>query len=291
VPAWKSALGWIAAVLLALAFLASGLWKITDVQGAAVRMAQAQVPEWLSLAAALGFGVAETVTAALLLAPGLRRWGAILAGTLLLAFLVHVGLHYGALRGQECSCFPWLKRVVGPAFFVGDGVMLSLAVVAGITSVRPRGVRTVAVIAGAVTVFAAVSWGVGAVRPVGTPAPDSVLVEGRPYALGQGRVFLFYFDPACAHCFDAAQRMAHLHWGDTRVVGVPVERAEYAGQFVVDTGLRMAITSDVEKLRRAFPNAGVPAGVALQGGREVAPLTKFDGEEPGTTLRRLGLVY
>jgi len=34
-PGWKTALSWVAAALLALLFLVSGLWKITDVQGAA----------------------------------------------------------------------------------------------------------------------------------------------------------------------------------------------------------------------------------------------------------------
>ena len=88
VPRWRNVLGWAAAVSLALLFLFSGLWKITDAQGAAVRMAQARVPESISLAAALGFGIVETVAAVLLLVPRLRRWGAWATGLLLLAFLV-----------------------------------------------------------------------------------------------------------------------------------------------------------------------------------------------------------
>ena len=47
-PGWKTAVSWVSAVLIALLFLVSGLWKITDVQGAAMRMAQAKVPESLS---------------------------------------------------------------------------------------------------------------------------------------------------------------------------------------------------------------------------------------------------
>ena len=35
-PGWKSALNWLAAILIGLLFLVSGLWKITDVQQAAV---------------------------------------------------------------------------------------------------------------------------------------------------------------------------------------------------------------------------------------------------------------
>src|SRR5208337_5596404 len=93
-PGWKTALSWVAAVLLAFLFLISGLWKITDAQGAAVRMAQARVPESLSLAAALVFGIVETLSAVLVLVPRFRRWGSILAGFLLLAFLAYFAVNY-----------------------------------------------------------------------------------------------------------------------------------------------------------------------------------------------------
>src|SRR6185503_4480099 len=109
-------------------------------------LAQARVPERLSLAGALFFGIAETVGGVLILVPRFRRWGAILTSLLLAAFLVYFAIHFQTLRGQDCSCFPWLKRVVGPGFFVGDGVMLGLAVCAGIWSKRPESLRTAAVI-------------------------------------------------------------------------------------------------------------------------------------------------
>ena len=35
----------------------------------------------------------------------------------------------------------------------------------------------------------------------------------------------------------------------------------------------------------------VPAGVALEHGRQKAALVKFEGGEPGATLKKLGLVY
>ena len=81
-PGWKTTLSWAGAILLALVFLVSGLWKLADARGAAVRMAQARVPQALSLAAAIGFGIAETFAAVLLLVPRLRRWGAWLGGAL-----------------------------------------------------------------------------------------------------------------------------------------------------------------------------------------------------------------
>jgi uncharacterized membrane protein YphA (DoxX/SURF4 family) len=291
VPGWKNALSWLSAILLGGLFLASGLWKITDVQATAVRMVEAKVPDALGLPAALFFGIVETVGAVMILVPRLRRWGAILLAGMLMAFLGYFAIRYNTLRGADCSCIPWLKRVVGPGFFIGDGVMLLLALGAWVGARRSYGKRAVALIAGAVTVFAAVSFGVGEVRQSGTKAPESILVEGQPYSLEHGKVFIFYFDPQCMHCFDSAKRMAQLHWGDTRVVGVPVSQAHYAAQFMQDTGFHMAITTDHAKLREVFPYAGVPAGVVLQNGREKAPLTRFDGDEPAATLKQLGLVY
>jgi hypothetical protein len=91
------------------------------------------------------------------------------------------------------------------------------------------------------------------------------------------------------HCFDAAKRMSQLHWGDTRVVAVPVEQPQYAPQFLSDTGLTAVISTDFEKLKQAFQYSSYPFGVAVENGRETAPLTKFDGDEPVATLKRLGL--
>jgi uncharacterized membrane protein YphA (DoxX/SURF4 family) len=284
-------LSWISSLLLCALFLSSGLWKITDVQGWAVRMAQAKVPESLALATALLVGIAETVGAVMILVPRLRRWGALVLGALLVAFVGYFAIHYSALRGADCSCFPWLKRVVGPGFFVSDGVMLLLALLAALGSRKPQGVRAVALIAAAVAVFAGVSYGVGAARQTGTQAPATILVDGRPYPLEQGKVFLFFFDPACMHCFESAQRMAKLHWADTRVVGVPISQVQFATQFIQDTGFHMAITTDRDKLKAVFPYAGVPAGVAIENGRQKAALVKFDGEEPAATLKQLGLIY
>jgi uncharacterized membrane protein YphA (DoxX/SURF4 family) len=130
-PGWKTALSWTAAFLLAVLFVTSGVWKITDAPSAAMRMVQARVPESLSLFAAVAFGIVETLAGVLVLVPRFRRWGAILIGLLLAIFLVYFALNYSALRGADCSCFPWVKRVVGPGFFIGDGLMLLLAALAG----------------------------------------------------------------------------------------------------------------------------------------------------------------
>jgi uncharacterized membrane protein YphA (DoxX/SURF4 family) len=289
-PGWKTAVNWASAVLLALLFLSSGIWKITDVPGWAVRLTQAKVPESLSVAGTLAIGLAETLAGALLLAPRLRRWGALLAGILLLVFLGYFAANYQALRGQDCSCFPWLKRAVGPGFFLGDAAMLLLAIVAGLWAKRPEGLRTAALIFGAVAVFATVSYGVEVVRQTGAKAPETVTVDGKPYDLAHGKVFVFFFNPACSHCADAAKRLSQLDWGTTRVVATPVELAQFARQFLGETGLRAAVTNDFETLKTALGYTAYPFGAALVDGRERAAMTKFEGEEPAATLRRLGLV-
>ncbi len=287
---WKSTLSWIGAILLALVFLVSGLWKLTDASGAAVRMAQARVPQSLSLAAAIGFGIAETFAAVLLLVPRFRRWGAWLGGALLVAFMIFIGVNYNALHGAECSCFPWVKRAVGPGFFVGDGIMLALAAVAGIWARRAQNLRAAITVLGAIALFAAGSFGVAAMRQTGTKAPDTVTVNGQPYSLQEGKILIFYFDPECLHCLDAAKRMSHFNWGDTRIVAVPINVPQFAQGFLEDTHLKALISNDLPQLKKIFPFVSAPAGVALVNGREKMALTQFEDPEPAETLRKIGFI-
>ena len=287
---WKTTLSWIGAILLALLFLVSGLWKLTDAPGAAVRMAQARVPQSLSLAAAIGFGIAETFAAVLLLTPRFRRWGAWLGGALLIAFMIFIGINYNALRGAECSCFPWVKRAVGPGFFIGDGIMLAFAVVAGMWARRAHSLRTAIAILGAIALFAAGSYGVAAMRQTGTKAPDTVTVNGKPYSLQEGKILIFYFDPECLHCLDAAKRMSKLDWGDTRIVAVPINVPQFAQGFLEDTHLKAVISNDLAELKKIFPFVSAPAGVALVNGREKMALTQFEEPEPVGTLKKIGFI-
>jgi len=289
-PAWKTKLSWVAAVLLGVLFLISGVWKITDAQGWAARITELKVPAALSLAAALGFGIVETLGAIFILVPRFRRWGAILIGLLLVAFIAYFAANYSALRGADCSCFPWVKRVVGPGFFLSDAMMLALAFFAGLWSPPSGSLRTMAVVAGAVVVFAFVTYGVEAVRQVGARAPEYITVDGRPYSIQRGKYFLFFFNPGCMHCFDAAKAMAQLQWDRTTVVAIPVDMPQFSGQFLEQTGLRAVISSDFEKLKTVFGYTAYPFGVAVENGREKAPVMQFENAEPAATLRRLGFI-
>src|SRR5450631_2540297 len=130
-PAWKKAIGGVCAVLLAIVFFVSGAWKLTDPYRWSEALVEFRLPSALSLPGTLALGVGETLGAVLILVPRFRRWGAWLIGLLLLIFMIYIGANYSALVGKDCTCFPIVKRSVGPAFFLEDGAMFLMAVVAG----------------------------------------------------------------------------------------------------------------------------------------------------------------
>ncbi len=291
---WKTGVSWTSAILVAIIFLVAGLWKVTDPQGAAVRLAQARVPESLSLAGALGFGIAETLGGVMVLIPKFRRWGAIIIGLLLCAFMVFIGIHYTELRGAECSCFPWVKRAVGPGFFIGDGLMLVAAILAGHWARPSTGFRSGIAILGAIVVFAGVSLGVNESRHTGTKAPDTLTaMDGKPVSINQGKVFIYFFNPQCMHCLEAGRKLAALKWGDTRFVGVPTENPQFGDWFMGKANLagRGPVVKDLETLKKLFPFDLPPAGVAIQDGYSKGILLQFEDKEPAATLTKLGFVH
>lgn len=289
-PGWKTAVSSLAAVLLAIVFLVAGVWKINDPFSAAVRLTQALVPGDLSLPAALLLGIGETFTGVLLVVPRFRRWGAWLVSLELVAFVIYIGANYSVLRGEECNCFPWIKRAVGPAFFVGDGIMLLLGVMAGWWARPSESRRSAALVLGAVVVFALASYGVAAARHSSITAPQWITAGGKPFSLHQGRVFLYFFDPECSHCDAAARLMAHYNWKEVTVIGVVTAQPQFAQEFMQSTGLRGLISMDGGLLRETFPFVDAPYAVALENGRQQAAFSRFGREELEGGLRRLGFI-
>lgn len=291
VKSWLAVVNWTSAILIAIVFLVAGIWKASDPGAAAVRLMQAKLPESLSVAAALGLGIAETLAGILVLIPRFRRWGSWLSVLLLVAFMIYIAYFYNELRGAECTCFPWVKRAVGPGFFIGDGIMLLFAVLAGIGIRKSDGLRPASIILGAVAVFAFVSWGVAEARHTGARAPLSIRAEdGSTIPLAEGKVFVYFFNPACMHCLEAGRKLAKLNWGDTRVIGVPIETPQFAKAFMDKAGMRGPVSRDVDVLKKTFPFAGAPAAVAIQDGFGKAMLTQFEDAEPAATLKKLGFV-
>ena len=289
-PAWKSWLSAVCAVLLGLLFLSSGVWKITDPLGWAARIVQMQLPAQFSVALAIGVGATEAFAAVLLLVPRFRRWGALLAGFLLIVFMIYVAAYYNVLRGAECSCFPWLKRSVGPGFFIGDGVMLVGAFFAWRWGSPAHSLKSAVLVLAAILVFTGASYGFAVFQQSGLAAPPTVMVEGKPYSLQQGRVLLYFFDPECMHCFEAAERMSKYTWNDAKVLVVPTRVPEFTSQFLNDTKLKAPATSDAAKLREIFKFNDPPYAVALEHGHQKEAYIAFDDNEPAMSLRKLGWI-
>src|SRR6202044_2237894 len=247
-PAWKKAIGGICAVLLAILFFVSGAWKLADPYLWSQALVEFRVPSALALPGTLALGIGEMLGGVLILVPRFRRWGAWLVGLLLVAFMLYIGANYGALVGKDCSCFPLVKRTVGPAFFVGDGAFFVMAIVAGMWARSSENLRAALVILGAVVVFAGASFGVNSARESGLKAPASITVDGKPLSLQQGNTFLFFYDPTCTHCEAAARKMAKLNWKDSTVVAVPIDTPQFAASFLHDTGLKAGTSNDLEPL-------------------------------------------
>ncbi len=287
---WKVALGTAFSVLLAVLFFVSGSWKLTDPFRWSQALTHFLVPANLALPFTLLLGIGEALGAVLILVPQFRRWGGWLLGLLLVAFMLYIGMNYNALAGKECSCFPLVKRTIGPAFFAGDVLMLIMAAAAAVWARPSAGLRGAALILGAVTVFAGVSYGVNASRQSGLKAPDSITVDGQPTSLQQGNIFLFFYDPECMHCDAAARRMSKLNWKNTKVIAIDTRMPQFAPDFLRDTGLRAGISHDGKLLRGVFKFIDPPYGVALQDGHQLAAIVNFEESEPAKTLRQAGFI-
>jgi uncharacterized membrane protein YphA (DoxX/SURF4 family) len=290
-PAWKTILGHLAAFALAVLFISAGTWKILEPLRWRTMVEQLLVPYTISLPLTLALGVTEAFAGVAILVPRFRRWAAWLTGFLLLVFMVYIGMHYNALLGKDCSCFPWVKRTIGPGFFVGDALMLVAAVVAGIWAPPSASFRSAMVILGAVVVFSGVSFGAAQARLTGTKAPDQIIANGQPFSLQHGKVFIYFYNPVCMHCDEAARRMAKLNWGDTKIIAVPTVFPQYAASFLHDTGLKAETSLELGKLEKVFPfKTDPPYGVAIEDGREKGAVAQYDGTEPAATLRKLGFI-
>ena len=289
-PGWKTVASHIAAFIVAILFLSSGIWKIIDPFTWRTLVEQLRVPYVFSMPLTIGLGIGETFAGVLILVPRFRRWGAWLAAALLIVFMIYMAVNYSTLAGKECSCFPWVKRTVSPEFFIGDLIMLAVALIAALWSRPVESVRSAAVVLGAVAVFSAASFGVNAARQSGTKAPDMITVDGQPYSLRSGNIFLYFYDPLCSHCDAAARKMSKLNWGDTKIVAIPTNDPQFAASFLHDTNLKAVTSLDLQPLRKIFSFRDPPYGVALHNGREKAPLSRFEGSEPEETLKRIGFV-
>jgi hypothetical protein len=289
---WRGTAAAVSAVLLGIIFLVSGGWKVLDPFKTGELLEQAKVPAGFGTLGAAGLGTVELLAAFLLFVPQVRRWGGLLGASLIVFFLGWIGYYYSALVGKECSCFPLIKRSIGPGFFISDGVMLLLGVVAFAWSAKVVSARLPWRALGALIVLAGVSYGVNARMHGAAQVPTPVTVDGQARNLADGKVFLFFYDPSCMHCDAAAKFMSKLNWGGTQVVAIPTVNPQWAASFLHDTGLKAGTSLELDKLKKAFPFVDPPYGVALVDGRvkETFTQAQFNVPLPQPDLQKLGFV-
>jgi uncharacterized membrane protein YphA (DoxX/SURF4 family) len=289
---WHRTVAAISAILLGVIFLVSGGWKVLDPFKTGELLEQAKVPAGFGTWGAAALGTLELLAAFMLFHPLLRRWGGLLGSGLLVFFVGWVGYYYSALVGKECSCFPLIKRSIGPGFFIGDGVMLLLGVAAFAWSAKVASAKLPLQALAALAVLAGVSYGVNTRLHGNVQVPVPVIVDGKPQNLAEGKVLLFFYDPSCMHCDAAAKFMSKLNWGDTKIVSIPTVNPQWAAAFLHDTGLKAATSLELDKLKKAFPFVDPPYGVALVDGqvKETFTQAQFNAPLPQPDLQKLGFV-
>jgi uncharacterized membrane protein YphA (DoxX/SURF4 family) len=290
-PAWKNIVSHVAAVLTAILFLAAGIFKMVMPFQVQTLFEQLLVPAAVSMPLVITLGITETLAGLLVLLPRYRKIGGALASLLLLAFMIYIGGRYSALVGRDCSCFPWVKRAVGPDFFWEDGAMLALALLAMWFSRKTVSMRFPAIALVVVAAFSASSFGYNTLHQSGIQVPETITVDGKPMNIHQGRVFLFFYDPSCSHCEEAAKHMSTYKWqSSVNVIALPTNDPQWAASFLHDTKFVAKTSTSTAELRKLFVFTSPPYGVALNGGRVKSVLTHFDAPEPEPALKEVGFV-
>jgi hypothetical protein len=129
------------------------------------------------------------------------------------------------------------------------------------------------------------------VQQSGVQVPEKLTVDGKPFPLRDGRVFLFFYDPACGHCEAAAKHMSTYKWkSDVNIIALPTNDPQWAASFLRDTKFNARTSFDTAELRKLFTFPNPPYGVALDRGRVKENLSHFDEPEPEPTLKKLGFI-
>lgn len=210
----------VAAVLLVAA-----LGKLRDVRGFAASVAGYRLlPGRLSRPVAVAVIVAEVAAAGLLLAPSLlppdalgsdalgqdalgsdalgpdlRRWGAVVAGLLFAAFLTAMASVLRRGMSVDCGCFGG-RDLIGPGTLARTGLLLALAVTAGLAGTVPFAPVQAPVAAGLVAVVFAVPRLLPGRRPSHGPRPGArFALTGAPEP-GAERVLYALVAPGCGLC-------------------------------------------------------------------------------------------
>lgn len=287
---WQFWSGTLCAWLLAIFFVVAGLWKLSDPLATTARMVQALVPPSLALAAALLAGIVEAWAGLLLVFPRWRRWGALLCGLMLVVFMAYFAIFYDRLHGDDCTCFPWLQRVVGPEFFITDAILLLMAGAAWLWARPSEGWRPSLVPLAAFAVLAGGFYAHAVTSQQGLEAPREIIVDGKPLSIRHGRVFLYFFDPECSHCHQVAQRLGKREWENVRIIALPTVNPQWAQEFLDAAKFTADISSSAAQLRETFKFTDPPFGVMIEHGRQVASLPFHDPAADEAQLEQRGWI-
>jgi uncharacterized membrane protein YphA (DoxX/SURF4 family) len=289
--AWKSWVGWGAAIIMAFLWFTAGLWKLSDISGWQLKLTQLLVPVKWSLAGTMGVAMTEVAAGVLLLRPAWRRWGGYLSALLLLVFMAYVGINYQTLQGEDCSCFPWLERAVGPAFFWSDAGMLAIALLATYFAPKPAAMKGAVMALAGVVALSGVMLAIDRLGPApGGDVPATITADGESYGLLEGKTFLYFFNPSCMHCLDAGQTMAKYEW-KSDFVGIPTQDFDWGPGFVEDAGLKnVKLSPDLAMLKETFPFEDVPYGAVIEDGRILERIMFWEEPELSDKLRGHGFI-
>ena len=290
-PDWQYWVGAVCAFLMAALWLVAGVYKLSDLSAMQLKMTQLLVPVSLSMLATVALAISEVFAGVLLLRAGWRRWGGYFSSFLLLVFMAYVAINYEPLRGADCSCFPWIERAVGPGFFIGDGVMLALALAAAVFSRPSVNLQRALVTLVAICVLGGVALAVDRLGPAADAnVPATITVDGQPYSLHEGKAFLYFFNPTCLHCLEAGQTMATFEW-EADVLGIATQDPDFVPGFFEDAGLtNVKVSPDLDTLREAFPFTDAPYAVAIEDGQVKERFQFFEQPEFGDKLREHGFI-
>jgi len=289
---WKGTVGWVSAVLMAALWLVAGLWKLSDISGFQLKLNQLLVPVALTLPATLAVAVSEVFAGILLLRPAWRRLGGLFSTLLLVVFMAYIGYHYQTLIGEDCSCFPWLERAVGPAFFWSDGAMIVVSLLAAWFAPQMGQFTQARNLLVGILALAVVAYGWDRLRPEsGAEVPAVITVAEQDYNLREGKVMLYFFNPLCLHCLDVGIELSHYQF-QADFIGVPTQDPEMAPGFLEDAQLagRVQLSPDLELLKETFPFDDVPYLAVIEDGKVLERFQFFDQPAFGDKLKELGAI-
>ena len=289
---WRRRIGWTCALLMAVVWLVAGMWKLSSISKFELMLNQLLIPAWLTLPATLAVAVSEVFAGALLLRPTWRRLGGLLSTALLIVFMAYMAMNYDALRGADCSCFPWIERSVGPAFFWSDAALVALSLGAVWFAPRIGATRQAATLLAGVAALAGVALAYDRLGPQpGAEVPERITVEGQPYSLRAGKVFIYFFNPTCLHCLDVGTELSRYSF-QADFLGVPTQDPDFAEGFLGDAGLtgKVKLSPDLELLKQAFPFEDVPYAAVIENGRVLERLRFFEQPKLENTLRERGVI-